>query len=267
MYRANPSDGVAWVTGASTGIGRALALELARDGYIVAATARGEENLATLEAEAAALPGRIVAYPGDVTNELGMRETVTRIETELGGIVLAVFNAGNYFPTRGDALDPGNFVRTYEINVFGVIYGLAPVVERMQQRGRGQVAIVGSVSGYGGLPLAAAYGASKAAINNMAASLKFDFDKMNIRIQVINPGFVDTPLTKKNKFPMPALMKLDDAAKRLASGLKTGGFEVTFPRRFTWPLKLINLLPHPLYFAAMNRAMGWRKRPILNKRT
>jgi NAD(P)-dependent dehydrogenase (short-subunit alcohol dehydrogenase family) len=262
MYRASPSDGVAWITGASTGIGRALALELARDGYTVAATARGVEKLAALGTEAAGLPGRIVAFAGDVTDAEGMRQTVARIEAELGPIVLAVLNAGSYFPTRGDALDPGNFVRTYEINVFGVIYGLAPVVERMLARGHGHVAMVGSVSGYGGLPMAAAYGASKAAINNMAESLKFDFDKMNIRIQVINPGFIDTPLTKKNKFPMPALMDLDKATKRLAKGLKTGGFEVTFPRRFTWALKVVNLLPHSAYFAVMNRAMGGRKRPI-----
>lgn len=262
IYRASPKDGVAWITGASTGIGRSLALALAREGYTVAATARSDGKLDSVAGEAEAFLGRVIAFPCDVTDRAGMLETVAAIEAQLGGIALAVFNAGNFYPTRGDALDVDNFVRTYEINFFGVIYGLVPVVEKMQERGRGQIAIVGSVTGYGGLPLSAAYGASKAALNNMAESLKFDFDKMNIRVQIINPGFVDTPLTKKVKFPMPALMEVGKAAKRIADGLRTGGFELTFPRRFTWWMKLANLLPHSLYFAIMNWAMGWRKRPV-----
>jgi short-subunit dehydrogenase len=262
LYRARPADGIAWITGASTGIGRAIALDLARSGYVVAATARSKDKLAELAAESEGLEGRIVAYACDVTDREAMAATVTSILQSHGPIALAVFNAGNYFPTRGERLDVDNFVKTYEINMFGVINGLVPVVEAMKAQRRGHVAIVGSVSGYGGLPLAAAYGASKAAVNNMAAALKFDFDKMNIRIQVINPGFVDTPLTEKNTFPMPGLMKVDAASRRIVEGLRNGGFEVAFPRRLAWPLKLVNLLPHALYFPIMNRAMGWRKRPL-----
>lgn len=262
LYRARPSDGVAWITGASTGIGRALSLELARRGYVVAATARGEDKLVSLANEAANLGGRIVPFPGDVTDQAGMADIAQAIEKELGPIVLAVFNAGNYFPTRGEKLSVENFVKTYEINLFGIVNGLVPVVDAMKARGFGQVAVVGSVSGYGGLPLAAAYGASKSAVNNMAEALKFDFDKMNIRIQVINPGFVDTPLTEKNTFSMPGLMKVEDATRRFADGLERGGFEVCFPRRLAWTLKLVNLLPHALYFPVMKRAMGWDKRPL-----
>lgn len=262
LYRADPADGVAWVTGASAGIGRSLALTLARRGYVVAATARREELLSKLAQEARGLPGRIVPFPCDVTDAGAMAATVAAVESELGAIVLAVFNAGNFFPVRGERLDTDSIVRTYQINVFGVAFGLVPVVERMKARGRGQIALVGSVSGYGGLPLASAYGASKAALNNMAAALKFDFDKMGIRIQIINPGFVDTPLTKKNTFPMPALVPVDDAARRIAEGLRAGGFEITFPRRLSWALKLANLLPHALYFPIMKRAMGWNRRPL-----
>jgi NAD(P)-dependent dehydrogenase (short-subunit alcohol dehydrogenase family) len=262
LYRAKPSDGIVWITGASTGIGRALALELVQRGYVVAATARGEEKLSSLAAEAAAQGGRVVPFPCDVTDQARMAATVAAIETELGPIALAVFNAGNYFPAKGERLSVENFVKTYEINLFGVVNGLVPAVDAMKGRGFGQVAIVGSVSGYGGLPLASAYGASKAAVNNMAEALKFDFDKMNIRIQVINPGFVDTPLTEKNTFPMPGLMKVEDATRRFADGLERGGFEVCFPRRLAWTLKLVNLLPHALYFPLMKRAMGWDKRPL-----
>ena len=259
VYRADPKDGVAWITGASSGIGRQLALDLARDGYTVAATARSESKLATLSAEAVAFKGKIIPYAADVTNPAAMDHAVAAIESSLGPIVLAIFNAGNYYPTRGDHLVAEKFVQTYEINVFGVMYGLVPVVARMEAHGRGQVAITGSVSGYGGLPMASAYGASKAALINMAAALKFDFDPMNIRIQIINPGFIETPLTEKNNFPMPALMQVDDASKRIVQGLKTGGFELTFPRRLSWTLKAINMLPYALYFPLMAKIMGWDK--------
>lgn len=262
LYRASAQDGIAWVTGASTGIGRQVALDLAREGYTVAATARGTDKLASLVTEAAQFGGRVLPFAGDVTDRDAMAQVVTAIETELGPIVLAVLSAGTYVPARGDQLDPVTFVKTFETNVFGVFYSLVPLVARMQLRDRGQVAIVGSVTAYGGLPTAAAYGASKAALNNMAESLKFDFDRMNIRIQMINPGFVATPLTAKNKFVMPALMTVEDASVRILRGLRSGGFEVTFPRRFTYVLKLINLLPHWLYFPLMSRAMGWRKRPV-----
>lgn len=262
LYRAAPGDGVAWVTGASTGIGRHVALNLVREGYTVAVTARDEEKLATLADEIGGLPGRILLFPCDVTDEAAMLKTVSAIERKAGPIVLAIFNAGGYYPTRGERLDVQNFARTYELNIMGGLYGLVPVVARMQVHGRGQIALVGSVTAYFGLPSAAAYGSSKAALNNLAASLKFDFDKMNIRIQIINPGFVDTPLTEKNNFPMPALMPVEKASARLVRGLKSGGFEVTFPYRFTWLLKAINLLPYPVFFPLMNWAMGWKKRPL-----
>ena len=264
LYRAAPKDGVAWITGASTGIGRSLALALARQGYTVAATARDEENLASLALEAEALPGRIVSFPCDVRDEAEMARLVEQIEREQGPIALVVLNAGNYFPTRGERLEAFNFVRTFEVNMFGTVNGLVPAVDRMKERGRGHVVVVASITAYFGLPSAAAYGASKAALFNMAESLKYDLDKFNIRIQVMNPGFIDTPLTEKNSFRMPALMPVDDAVERMVKGLKSGGFEVTFPRRFTWFLKFLSVLPQPLRFWFINRATGWHKRPISN---
>jgi NAD(P)-dependent dehydrogenase (short-subunit alcohol dehydrogenase family) len=262
LYRAQPGDGVAWVTGASTGIGRSLARDLVAEGYTVAVTARDEERLATLVDEIAGMPGRILLFPCDVTDEDGMLKTVAAIEDKAGPIVLAIFNAGAFFPTRGERMDVQNFARTYELNILGTLYGLVPVVARMQSRGRGQIALMGSVTAYFGLPSAAAYGSSKAALNNLAESLKFDFDKMNIRLQIINPGFVETPLTEKKPFPMPGIMSADKASARIARGLRTGGFEVAFPRRFTLFLKLLKLFPHAVYFWFMNWATGWRKRPL-----
>lgn len=262
LYRANPKDGVAWITGASTGIGRALASDLAAEGYIVAATSRDEERLATLVEETAGMPGRVISFPCDVTDQAGMEATVARIEREAGEIALCVFNAGNYFPTRGERLDTLNILKTFELNLFGVVYGLVPVTDRMRLRGRGQIVLVGSASSYFGWPSAAAYGASKAALNNMAEALKHDFDKMNIRLQVINPGFVDTPLTERNRLTAPAMITAADASKRMAQVVRTGGFESSFPRRFTLLMKLLRLLPFWVRYPFVHKMTGWKNRPM-----
>lgn len=262
LFRATPQDGAAWVTGASSGIGREVAKTLAARGYRVIATARSVDKLNALANENAGLPGEIIAMPGDVTDETAMAQLVAQIETDHGRLALAVFNAGLFLPARGEQLSVDQFEQTFAVNVMGVVKGLVPAISAMVARGGGQVAIVSSVTGYGGLPLSGAYGASKAALINMAESLKFDFDKMNIRIQVVNPGFVDTPATKNNPFPMPALMQVDQAAERIASGLESGGFEITFPRRFTWMLKVMAKLPYSLYFRLVGRGTGWNKRPL-----
>lgn len=259
LFRAKPEDGVVWITGASTGIGRAAALLLCSKGYRVAATARDVERLHTLEAESG---GRAMAFACDVTDEPAMRATAAAIETRLGPIALAIFNAGIYCPTRGDRLDPLNIVATFEINLFGVLHGLAPMAARMRARGGGQIVIVGSVSSYFGWPSASAYSASKAALNNMAEGLRYDFDKMNIRLQVVNPGFVETPLTAHAPFRMPALMQVDDAAAQLVRAIERGGFETSFPWRFSLFLKALSILPHSLRFAVVNRLTGWKTRPL-----
>ena len=260
LYRADPADGVAWVTGASSGLGRQVALQLAADGYTVAATARDADKLDILVREAARSGHTIKAFPCDVADEAAMRETAAQIRQQAGPIALAIFNAGIYLPTRLDGLDAGHFAKTHRVNFLGVINGLPPVLDQMRRRSCGHVVVVGSASSFFGLPAAAAYGASKAALNNMVWALKYDLDPVNIRIQIINPGFVDTPLTEKNNFTMPALMSVESAARRLVAAIRSGGTEVSFPRRFTWFLKAIALLPSPLAYTITRRFTGWHKR-------
>jgi short-subunit dehydrogenase len=260
LYRASPGDGIAWITGASTGIGRRLALDLARRGYTVAATARDQHNLESLVGEAERAGGRITAFLCDVTDEKQMERTVDRIEKELGPIALAILNAGAYSPTYGGRLETDNFVNMFRLNVFGAVFGLVPLVDRMRHRGFGQVVLMGSVTAYCGLPSAAAYGASKAALNNLAQSLKYDFDKLNIRIQIANPGFVDTPLTAKARFNMPALMPVEKASERLVHGIENGGFEIVFPRRLAWLLKAGTFLPQALFHRIIRKLTGWDQR-------
>lgn len=261
IYRADPQHGVAWVTGGSTGIGRALALDLARAGYKVAVSARYLDPLDGLIRESAAFGGHVAAFPCDVTDEKRMRETVVAIEEALGPIVIAVFNAGTYAPSRGEALDLATFRRVYEVNVFGTLNGLAPVVERMRVRGRGQIVLVGSATSWFGLPLAAAYGSSKAALNRIAESLRHDFVKLNIRIQVVNPGFVETPLTAGLEVAMPGMMTARGAAARIMKAIRAGGFETSFPRRFTWWVRLVAILPAGIRHHIVAWATRWNGFP------
>ena len=256
LYRAKPADGCAWITGGSSGIGLFLAFELARRGYRVAISARRFELFDKAMEEEPALRGKIIPFACDVADRQAMAQVIEHIEAAMGPIALAVFNAGNYIPQSGNSLSVEAFAKTFDVNLMGSVNGLVPVSERMMGRGRGQIAMTGSVTSYAGLPTAAPYGASKAALNLIAQSLKFDFDRMNIRIQVCNPGFVESELTRKNTFAMPGLMKTADAAKRYADGLERGGFEIRFPRRLVWPLRLTSLLPAPLYFWLVAKATG-----------
>lgn len=253
-YIATPADGVAWITGASSGIGRALALELASRGWRVAVSARSAEALDVLASEA---PGKILAFPGDVTDAERMTSVVAEIEAGLGPIVLAVLNAGIYLPVRAVPFEAERYRRSFEVNLMGTVNSLAPIVPAMSVRGKGQIWIMGSVAGYGALPTSAAYGATKAGLINLAGSLKFDLDLVGVHIGVINPGFVDTPATAKNPFDMPFLMKVEDAAKRIADGIARPRFEITFPRRFAYMLKAMNLLPYDLYLRLTAKNTKW----------
>lgn len=241
-----------WITGASSGIGRAVALAYAGAGATVAVSARSAAALAALAAEPAAA-GRIHPFAVDVTDRAAMVETVARIEQALGPIELAILNAGTHEPVDARRFDAAVFDRLIAVNLTGTVNGLNAILPRLVARRAGHVALVASVAGYAGLPTAAAYGATKAAMINLAEALKFDLDPVGVRVSLVNPGFVRTPLTDQNPFAMPALMEVDDAARALVRGLARGGFEVTFPRRFTWVMKLVGLLPYRLYFPLMAR--------------
>ncbi|KQR68035.1 SDR family NAD(P)-dependent oxidoreductase [Rhizobium sp. Leaf341] len=265
-FIARPEHGLAWVTGASSGIGRALALKLVAEGFGVVVTARSHDKLVSLQREATG-PGRIIVLDGDVTDPADMERVIAAIEYDHGTLALVALNAGVFKPVHGEDLHLEDFQETFSVNLNGVVNCLLPAIRHMKARGQGQISIVSSVTGYGGLPTSGAYGATKAALINMAESLKFDLDKQGIRIQIVNPGFVDTPATKENAFPMPALVSPEEAASAIVAGLRGSGFEITFPKRFTYVLKVVNLLPYWLYFPLVNAATGWKKRPSVKART
>ncbi len=240
-----------WITGAGKGIGRAVARRLAQDGWTVAASARTEDDLASLASEFP--PGRVHPYPLDVT-DLGRTEaTLGRIERDLGALDLAVLNAGTHIPFGVEDFSVEAFRQLVETNLMGTVHGLAQVIPAFIARRRGHIAVVASLAGYRGLPTAAAYGATKAGLINMCEALKPELELHGVRLTLINPGFVETPLTDRNTFPMPFLIPVEDAAERIIRGLARSQFEVAFPGRFAVLMKLLRLLPDRLFFALTRR--------------
>lgn len=248
-----PTGRLVWITGASSGLGRALALNLARRGDRVIASARGVDALQNLAHESG---GRVIPAPLDVTDAKACHDAIAGIEAQHGAIDIAVLNAGTHIPLTAETYQASVVQKLLTINVMGTANCLEPLLAAMRARKRGRIAVVSSVAGYGGLPTAAAYGASKAALINMCEALKPECGRLGITLQLVNPGFIATPLTAKNTFKMPFLMDVDVAAERFARGLDSSRFEITFPRRFALILKLLNMLPYRAYFALVGRRTG-----------
>lgn len=244
---------IVWITGASAGVGRALALELRGRGYTVAASARSADKLDELAAIPGESPGAIHAYPLDVTDPAATARVLDRIESELGRINTAVLNAGTHRPMPAADFRAATVAELMQVNLLATATGIEALLARMRPRRQGRIAVVASVAGYRGLPSAAAYGASKAALINMAEALRPELASMGITLQLVNPGFVRTPLTDRNDFAMPALMEVEDAARAFADGLASRRFEITFPKRFTWFMKAVRCLPYAAYFALTRR--------------
>lgn len=240
-----------WITGASMGIGAALARRLARDGAVVVASARSADRLAAL---ASGGGGTIVPWPLDITDGRAVMAGVAAVEAEHGPIDIAVLNAGSHRPVTAHDFTADGLRALLELNLLGTAACLEALMPRMIARGRGRIAVVASVAGYRGLPTSAYYGATKAALINLTESLRFDLDRAGVVIQLIDPGFVKTPLTDRNDFPMPFLISAELAAERIASGLRSSRFEIAFPRLFVAILKLLRLLPYRLYFPLIARA-------------
>jgi NAD(P)-dependent dehydrogenase (short-subunit alcohol dehydrogenase family) len=245
--------GLAWITGGGTGIGRALALALAADGWQVVVSGRRPEPLQETAAQA---PGAVHAWPLDVTDLAAVRRAVPDIEAKHGPITLAVLNAGMYQAVKLDSFKAELMAEHMRVNYQGVVNGMDALLPAMRKRRSGHMVLVASVAGYRGLPLASAYGPTKAALINLAESLKYMFEKEGLTISVCNPGFVETPLTEGNRFTMPFLMKVDDAAAALQRGIYARKFEIAFPTRFVLILKFLRALPYWAYFPLVRRMTG-----------
>ncbi|MDA7947071.1 MAG: SDR family NAD(P)-dependent oxidoreductase [Hyphomicrobiaceae bacterium] len=233
-----------WITGASSGIGLELARRL--DGTVphVAISARSAGKLREAEKSGK----NLAAYPLDVTDEKAVAACVENIEAIAGPIDLAVLNAGVWFPMEAEAFDLANVRKSIDINYMGVMNALGALLPRMIGRRSGHIAIVASVAGYRGLPKSLAYGPTKAALINVAESLKAELSPHGITVSVVNPGFVDTPMTEKNEFPMPGIVSVEEAARETLAGLEAGRYEIAFPKRFVLGMKLLRRMPNALFF-------------------
>jgi NAD(P)-dependent dehydrogenase (short-subunit alcohol dehydrogenase family) len=240
-----------WLVGASSGIGRALAEALHTAGARVAASAR---NAQALQALADGHPG-LRALPLDVGDASAVRQAAERLQAD-GGIDCVVYCAGHYKPLRATAFDLAEMLRHDQVNYVGALHVLDAVLPGLLARGSGHISLISSVAGFRGLPLSLAYGPTKAALINLAETLYIDLRDRGLGVSVINPGFVETPLTAQNKFAMPALMSPHQAAAAILAGWARGRFEIHFPRRFTWWLKLVRVLPFRIHQAVVRRFTG-----------
>jgi len=231
---------VAWITGASGAICGEIARRLAAKGVKIAATARPSDKLEALAAENA----NITAFPGDVLNPEEMKACAAKIEAELGPIDLALFGAGMYVPFDIRNIDLDGFHKTMALNVDGVINGVAAALPQMLERRSGHLAIMGSLFGYSGWPGNGSYGASKAAVINLAESLELELRGTGVDVTIINPGFVDTPLNasydpKKKLF----VMKKERCARKILEKLPKRPYEIAFPVQVEGFLKTVRGLP------------------------
>jgi len=242
----------AWLVGASTGIGRATASLLHARGARVVVSARNAPALAEF---VAAHPGSI-GLPLDVTDRAAVAAAAAELVTTRGAIDLVLYCAGHYKPMRATDFDLDEALRHVQVNQVGALHVIAAVLPRLLAQGGGHLSLVASVAGYRGLPNSTAYGPTKAALINLAETLYLDLRPLGIGVSVINPGFVETPLTAQNSFTMPAMISPEQAALAIARGWAAGQFEIDFPKRFTLWLKALRHLPDALYFRAIRRVTG-----------
>ena len=237
-----------WLLGASTGIGAAMARELAGRGAKLALAARSAAKLQALGIEGALI------LPCDATDAASLAGVRQALLAAWGGVDLVVYLAGDYLPMRADDFDLARAEQVIAVNFNGALRLAATVLPDLQPGGG--IAFVASVAGYRGLPKALCYGPGKAALIHFAECLHLDLEARGIGVWVINPGFVQTRLTAQNDFAMPALLTPAQAAIFAVDGFKTGNFEIHFPKRFSYVLKLLSLLPYRWYFPLIRRLTG-----------
>lgn len=242
-----------WIVGASTGIGRALAVALLTRGDRVVVSARSRERLLEIAAEAGVGAEACTVVPCDVTDARSVADAFQTATAALGKIDVAILNAGTYTPASDADISVESYGQVFDVNVLGVVRLLEHLVPAMRAGGGGHIAMTSSLTGYIGLPHAAAYSATKAALISMAESLHSELAPSGIRVTVINPGFVDTPLTERNDFPMPFLISPEAAAGAIVRGLDAGRFEIRFPWQMALVMRFLRLLPYGLYFRLARR--------------
>ena len=241
-----------WITGASSGIGKALAIKFAKEGWHVAASARRENLLKEIKNT----DNKIYPFPLDVKNSEKCKSVFKEIIDKFGDVEVCVFCTGMHDPKSEKSLDLKKIKEIMDVNFFGTINSINSVYEYYKKKKSGHISIVSSVAGYRGLPAGGAYCASKAALTNYTESLYFDLKRFNIRVSLVSPGFIKTPMTDQNDFPMPMIKSPEFAAEEMYKGLtQSKTFEIHFPKSFTYIMKVLQIMPNWLYLKLVKKGM------------
>ena len=245
---------VIWITGASSGIGKALSIKFAEEGWMVAASARREGLLQELTK----INQNIHSFPLDVTNPEQCKKVFEEIKKKFNNIEISIFGTGIHDPNSEKRFNLEKIREIMEVNYFGTMNSINSVYDYYNDKKSGQISIISSVAGYRGLPAAGAYCASKSALTSFTESLRFEMMRKNVRVSLVSPGFIKTPMTDQNDFPMPMIKSPEFAAEQIYIGLtKKTGFEIHFPKAFTFFLKFLRILPNNIYFKLIN--MGYKR--------
>jgi short-subunit dehydrogenase len=245
---------VIWITGASSGIGKALSIKFAQEGWIVAASARREGLLQELTK----INQNIHSFPLDVTNPEQCKKVFEEIKKKFNNIEISIFGTGIHDPNSEKRFNLEKIREIMEVNYFGTMNSINSVYDYYNDKKGGQISIISSVAGYRGLPAAGAYCASKSALTSFTESLRFEMMRKNVRVSLVSPGFIKTPMTDQNDFPMPMIKSPEFAAEQIYIGLtKKTGFEIHFPKAFTFFLKFLRILPNSIYFKLID--MGYKR--------
>ena len=245
---------VIWITGASSGIGKALSIKFAQEGWIVAASARREGLLQELNR----INKNIHSFPLDVTNPEQCKKVFENIIKKFSDIEISIFGTGIHDPNSEKKFNLEKIREIMEVNYFGTLNSINSVYDYYNDKKGGQISIISSVAGYRGLPAAGAYCASKSALTSFTESLRFEMMRKNVRVSLVSPGFIKTPMTDQNDFPMPMIKSPEFAAEQIYIGLtKKTGFEIHFPKTFTYFLKFLRILPNSIYFKLID--LGYKR--------
>ena len=243
---------VIWITGASSGIGKAVATKFAKNGWIVAASARRENLLNELKE----INENIYPFPLDVTDIDKCKLVASSIINQFRNIDICLFGTGMHDPKSEKKFNLEKVREIMEVNYFGTMNSINSIYDYFSEKKNGQISIISSVAGYRGLPAAGAYCASKAALTSFAESLNFDMQMKNVRVSLVSPGFIKTPMTDQNEFPMPMIKTPEFAANEIYKGLTMKkSFEIHFPKAFTYFLKFLQILPSSIYFKLVSKGM------------
>lgn len=249
---------VVMITGASSGIGRGLAVELARRGAKIGLVARRAELIEEVVREVEAVGSTALALPADVQDARSMSAAAANLSAQLGPVDILIANAG-IGPTRDAAqIDADEIARVINVNVIGASNSVAAVIPEMVKRGSGQLVVISSLAAYRGLPKSAAYCASKAAVSAFFESLRLDLEPRGIAVTIIHPGFIKTPLTAGREAQMPFLMELDHAVKKMANAIEKRRKRYSFPWQLATIVRAGMIMPIWMY-DQISRANSFRE--------